>query len=75
MSDDNVAAMSIGLKSTGIRCHQDEIKGLTSDQLWALHLCKHEMAAAVHRLYPKVAPAKADPLLAKHFLRLINADA
>ncbi|MEM9668201.1 MAG: hypothetical protein AAF950_04685 [Pseudomonadota bacterium] len=75
MADGNVVAKSAAYRSAEIKCHQADIEGLTTEQLYALHLCKHEMAAAVHRLYFKVKPEEADPLLMKHLQNLLIKNA
>ena len=39
------------------------ISGLTPTQISALHLCKHEILAAVCRVYTQVPQKKADAVL------------
>lgn len=63
---------SVGAAASKLLCMDAEIEKLTSLQLNALHLCKHEMAAAVHRLYTEVSPKIADPLLKKYFGEIVD---
>lgn len=53
-------------------CGDPDIKGLTEAQLNALHLCKHEMLAAMCRLYTKIKPEVADALIKKYLGKVID---
>ncbi len=50
-----------------IFCAKPEFKNLTAEELSDLHLFKHELLAAVYRLYQRVTPSRADPVLMKYF--------
>jgi hypothetical protein len=49
-----------------------EVMALTQAQQAALHVCKHEMLAAVYRLYEKVPVNVADKVLTEHFKEILN---
>lgn len=51
-----------------ILCAPAQTGPLTQEHLTALHLFKHEMLAAAYRLYLKVPPNLADPVLEKYFI-------
>ncbi len=42
------------------------IAGLTPEQISALHVCKHEIMAALCRLYMSVPQKKADAVMKKY---------
>ena len=50
-----------------ILCAPATIRGLTAEQQSDLHLFKHELLAAVHRLYQRVPPNLADPIIGRYF--------
>lgn len=53
-----------------IECMDPVVDGLTPEQLAAVHVMKHEVLAAVHRLYMHVPPPSADHLLSGFIGRL-----
>ena len=55
-----------------IRCTDPDVGQLKPDELNALHLCKNEMLAAVHRLYFILDPPHADPILRKYLQKLLD---
>ncbi len=62
------------LAGTGahVRCTDPDVGQLKPNELNALHLCKNEMLAAVHRLYFVLDPATADPILKKYLQKLLD---
>ncbi len=42
------------------------ISGLTAEQISALHACKHEILAAICRVYTQVPQKKADAVLKQY---------
>jgi len=69
-----MARKSLARRGVRILCGDPDIKNLTQAQLNALHLCKHEVLAAVRKLYPVLKPEKADEILIKYFERMIKED-
>jgi len=58
-------------------CMQPDIQGLTPEQLAALHVAKHEVLAALFRLYTKVPEDRADGVVVKFLkdaIALVEAD-
>jgi hypothetical protein len=58
--------VSIAARGVKILC-QNPPNGLTEEQLAALHLCKHEVIAAIYRLYMTVPQHIADAIIAPYF--------
>ena len=54
--------------SQKIFCAPAQTGALTQEHLIALHVFKHEMLAAAYRLYQKVPPHLADPILETYFI-------
>lgn len=52
------------------RCRAPILKDLTPEQLAALHVCKHEIVAAVFRLYMSVPQDTADQILGNYIAPL-----
>jgi hypothetical protein len=50
----------------------DDIAELTPEQLSALHMCKHEVLAAVYRLYMVVPPPAADRLFGQQLSQALD---
>jgi hypothetical protein len=62
-----MAKKSMAHSIAGVFCMAPDIKGLTQDQMNALHVFKHEVLAGCFRLYAVVPPDRADKILAKYF--------
>jgi hypothetical protein len=63
---------SVALSGAGIRCTDPDLDKLSVDELNVLHLCKHEIIAAIHRLYIHMDIDTADPFLRKYMEDAIN---
>ncbi|MEQ1818325.1 MAG: hypothetical protein ABL871_06910 [Terricaulis sp.] len=63
---------SVAVNGAQIRCTDPDLSKLTADELNLLHLCKHEICASIHRLYVKVGPRKADPILRKYLQTVVD---
>lgn len=61
---------SVAARSALVKCMEPDVRGLTPEQLSALHVCKHEIAASIYRLYLMLPQDKADPILEKYFANL-----
>jgi hypothetical protein len=60
-------AKTVGELGAKFFCMDPEVMALTQEQQSALHVCKHEILAAIYRLYEKVPVQTADDILVKHF--------
>jgi hypothetical protein len=63
---------TVGEVGTKFFCMDPEVMALTQEQQSALHVCKHEMLAAIYRLYEKVPVQTADDILVKHFNEIVD---
>lgn len=63
-------AASIGARGAKVGCMDPELKFMSGEQIQALHVCKHEILAAIYRLYMVVPEEKADVILGKFFSNL-----
>ncbi|HYD74121.1 MAG TPA: hypothetical protein VEF55_13365 [Candidatus Binatia bacterium] len=78
MDMDDAKAFSASLAGRGARIFcgdPDDFADLDPDELNAVHLCKHEMLAAMHRLYDKVEVKTADKLIRKYLGKVIDENA
>jgi hypothetical protein len=66
MTDHKAFTTSLAARGAKLLCMDPDIQGLTPEQLNALHLCKHEMLAAICRCYSVVDPPTADRLIKKY---------
>lgn len=64
----------MGRLSVNIRCEEPDIKDLLPDQQSALHEFFHVVLAAGYRLYQKVPPKSADPIVKKKFGLVITPE-
>jgi len=63
---------TVGSVGTAFFCMDPEVMALTQQQQAALHVCKHEMLAAVYRLYELVPVKTADDVLVKYFGKIVE---
>jgi hypothetical protein len=63
---------TVGFVGTKFFCMDPEVMALTQQQQAALHVCKHEMLAAIYRLYELVPVKTADDILVKHFAEIVK---
>lgn len=63
---------SVAVSGAKILCMDPDLSKLTVDELNLLHLCKHEILAAIHRLYTKMDIATADPILREYFKKVVD---
>jgi hypothetical protein len=66
MATDKAHTTSLASAFSNIFCTNPVIHGLTPAQLSALHLCKHEILAAVYRLYMVIPENNADAILKEY---------
>lgn len=64
-------ATTMADKAAKLLCMHLTINELTSKELNALHILKHEVIAGIFRLYQELPPKKADPLLDHFFGELL----
>ena len=65
---------SLARRGVRILCGDPDIQRLTKAQMNALHLCKHQMLAAMRELYVVIPAAKADEIIKKYLARMIEDD-
>lgn len=63
---------SVAVAGAQIRCMDPDLQQLSVDELNVLHLCKHEIAAAIHRLYMHIDIETADPILRKYLQTAVD---
>lgn len=52
---------------------KDDPHSLSARELQSLHIMKHEILVAIHKLYEKIDPEKAEPIIRQKILSLFES--
>ncbi len=65
MADPQSRTAKMAESLVNVMCSYPDLKDLTPEQIAALHVFKHKLLAALHRLYMNVPANLCDPIIDK----------